>query len=188
MAKTPCAGCGAVDESYGMPRWTRKDPLCPDCKEKIAEHDTLVAALKGSKTKQYVVPSGGDIWNWVRKEYSTRGCWYYAGSEAEKELAQPILDLLACFPKVGPRAGRAATPLKRGERTPELFQGGFEPVIRSFPVGFPDAFLEFLKAFNEYSKACAAAGKKKGADLLGGLIDGEVTCAEINDRMVENEG
>jgi len=183
--KIPCAGCGAVDSSYGTPRWTRKDPLCSDCKEKLAEYDSLVEVLKKSKTRQYQVPSDGDIWNWVRSEmYGAEGGWYYVGSDAQTKLAQPILDLFACFPKVGREAAQKAE--KDGLKG--IFNGGFSPVVRSFPRGFPKAFLNFLKAFNEYSKACAEDGKKKGADLLGSLIDGDISCTEINDRMKENEG
>jgi len=180
MKSVPCIGCGKVEESYGRPRWTKKAPLCPECKEKIKAFDTLVKAVKNQPTDFAHVPKSDDIWNWGN-QYSS-SMWYYLSEE--KTLAKPFLDVLACFPELDENAADEIDD----NRVKSIFESGYKNTIRVFPKGFPKAFMKLVEAFGKYTYACAKSGEKDGSDLLHSLMSGRITNEEINQRMKKNKG
>ena len=191
MKSVPCVGCGAVYDGHGRPMWTAKEPLCPDCRHKLENYDSLVKATKKLSFVPANTPGDADIWNW-------RPNLYYPimssddRERLEKRMAASMLALWSCFPPMETDAAHDLDgfyDINRARMSTNKEHGcGFKTIPRLYPAGFPQAFREFLEVMSEFTRLCAQDGKRRGADLLDRLMTGDLSCEEVNERSAENKG
>jgi hypothetical protein len=176
MKSVPCAGCGEVHEGYGRAPWTAKRPICPKCRIILEKHYPRLKAEveRMADHEAYFVP-----------ECNSPLPFCGMDDDSTQKLEKAIMEFLAVFPAISPdKAGyMRAKPLWGGVQY--NWSKGF---FVQMPRKQAEAVMRMIKGLHEYAEDCLKYGHKKGSDLLGQLMSGEMTCEQVNEAMLENKG
>lgn len=171
MKKAACVGCGATDNTYGRPRWTKANPLCPSCREILERHQKEVDKLKSAAD---LVPVGAP--EYLSNDYVHRP--RYANYKDDDRLERAWRAFItACPPVQGYPNNHINLLMSLRGRNPRL--------CLYLPRGIAKPLAALLHVLVDHTHAAYNEGFKDGTNILKRLGDGTLTADEVNEMCLK---